>query len=212
MGSLVKVEVWSDVQCVWCYVGDARLKRAVEAYPGPIEVAQRSYELQPGFPVDFDAQEYLQATRGMDAAAQDRVFSAMKDTAAAEGLEYEPKLIKPTNSHLALELLHYGETVGLRQELSDRLSVAYFVEGRHVGTIDSLVELAASVGIDADADAARSALETGSYKDVVDQDAAAGQELGARGVPFMVINNKYVIPGALDSHELVRILNQIAAD
>ena len=210
MSSLVKIDVWSDVQCVWCYVGDARLKRAVKAYPGNVEVVHRSYELQPGFPVDFDAGEYLRANRGMDAAAQDRVFSAMRDTANAEGLKYEPRLIKPTNSHLALELLHYAETVGLRQELSDRLYAAYFVEGGHIGTTDSLVELAANVGIDAEA--ARSALEVGSYRDRVDQDAVTGHELGARGVPFMVINDKYVVPGALDSDELVRIINQVAAE
>lgn len=210
MSPPVKIEVWSDVQCVWCYVGDARLKRAVEAFPCLVEVAHRSYQLQPGFPVDFDAEEYLRANRGMDAAEQDRVFSAMRDTAAVEGLEYEPRLIKPTNSYPALQILHHAETVGLRQELSDRLYAAYFVEGRHIGTIDSLVELAAGVGIDADA--ARSALEAGSYRDLVDRDAAAAQERGARGVPFMVINDKYVIPGALDSDELVRILNRVAAE
>jgi len=210
MNSPVKIEVWSDVQCVWCYVGDARVKRAVETFPGRVEVAHRSYELQPGFPVDFDADEYLRANRGMDAAAQDRVFSAMRDTAAAEGLEYEPRLIKPTNSHLALQLLHYADTIGLRRELSDRLYAAYFVEGRHIGTIDSLVELAASVGINADV--ARSALEVGTYRGLVDRDAAAAQRLGARGVPFMVINDKYVIPGAVDSDELARILNQVAAE
>lgn len=210
MSAPLKIEVWSDVQCVWCYVGDARVKRAVETFQGQVEVAHRSYELQPGFPVDFDAAEYLQANRGMDAAAQDRVFSAMRATAAAEGLEYEPTLIKPTNSHLALQLLHHAETIGLRRELSDRLYAAYFAEGRHIGTIDSLVELAASVGLNADA--ARSALEAGTYRDLVDRDAAAALRLGARGAPFMVINDKYVIPGALDSDELVRILNQVAAE
>lgn len=210
MSSPVKVEVWSDVQCVWCYVGDARLKRSVETYPGLVEVSHRSYELQPGFPVDFDAEKYLQTNRGMDSAAQDRVFSAMRHTAAEEGLEYQPKLIRPTNSHLALEMLHYAETVGLRQELSDRLYLAYFVEGGHIGTVDSLVALASSVGIDANA--ARAAVETGSYRAAVDRDAALAQELGARGVPFMVINDTYVIPGAVDSNELVRIFTRVAPE
>jgi len=210
MSSPVRIEVWSDVQCVWCYVGDARLKRAIEAVQGPVTVAHRSYELHPGFPTDFDAEEYLRANRGMDAAAQDGVFAEMTETLAAEGLRYEPKLIKPTNSHLALELLHYAETVGVRQALSDRLYVAYFVEGRHLGTIDSLVELAASVGVDTDA--ARSVLEAGSFSSIVDRDVAAGQQLGARGVPFMVINDKYVVPGALAADELVRILHQVGAE
>ena len=210
MRAPVTVEVWSDVQCVWCYVGDARLRRAIEKFHGRVDVAHHSYELQPGFPVDFDADEYLRANRGLDTAAQERVFSAMRDTAAAEGLEYEPALIKPTNSHLALQLLHHAEAVGLRRELGDRLYAAYFVEGRHIGTIDSLVELAASVGLDAHD--ARAALVGGTFRDSVDRDAAAAQRLGARGVPFMVINDKYVIPGALESDELVRILNQVSAE
>jgi len=107
-------------------------------------------------------------------------------------------------------LLHYADIDGLRQELSDRLYAAYFVEGRHIGTIDSLVELAASVGIDPAA--ARSRLEAGSYRKLVDDDAAVAQKLGARGVPFMVINDTYVIPGAVASAELVRIFTQVSGE
>ena len=100
MGIPVRVEIWSDVQCVWCYVGDARWKRAVDEFAGTVELTHRSFELQPGFPVDVDAQEYLRTNRGMDGATQDRVFAAMKQTAAKEGLVYAPERIRPTNSHL----------------------------------------------------------------------------------------------------------------
>lgn len=186
------------------------MKRALELFEGTVTLAHRSFELHPGFPVDFDAEEYLRANRGMDAAAQDSAFSAMKGTAAQAGLDYEPTLIRPTNSHLALELLHYADSAGLHDELSDRLYAAYFVEGRHIGTVESLVNLGTEVGLDADA--ARTALRTRHYRGAVDEDAAAAQALGARGVPFMVINDRYVVPGALGSDELVRILNQVSAE
>lgn len=210
MQARLSIEVWSDVQCVWCYVGDARLKRALESLDGAVEVTHRAFELQPGSPVDFDAQTYLEESRGLDADARERVFTAMKDTAAAEGLEYRPEIIRPTNSHLALELLHHAETVGLRQQLSDRLYRGYFVEGRHIGTIAALGELASEVGIDPDD--ARDALTRGLYSDAVDRDAAAGHSHGARGVPFMVINDAYVIPGAVATDELRRFLAEVAAE
>lgn len=204
----MRIEVWSDVQCVWCYVGDARWKKALAEFPGEVDVVHRSFELQPGFPVDFDAREYLEANRGMDAAEQERVFAAMKKTASAEGLGYEPERIRPTNSHLALELLHYAETVGARASLSDRLYAAYFAEGRHIGTVESLLDLAADVGIDVAS--ARRALESREFAEAVDRDAATAHELGARGVPFVVIDGAYAIPGAVEVDQLKSILAQVA--
>lgn len=204
----IRIEVWSDVQCVWCYIGDARWKKALSDFAGAVEVIHRSFELQPGFPVDFDAREYLEANRGLGVDEQDRMFAAMQQTAAEDGLEYRPRDIRPTNSHLALELLHHAETVGARAVLSDRLYAAYFAEGRHIGTVDSLLEVAADVGIDATS--ARHALESREFAEAVDRDAAAARARGARGVPFVVIDDAYAIPGAVGVDQLKKILAQVA--
>ena len=205
----IRVEVWSDVQCIWCYVGNARWKTAIAQFPGVVEVVHRSFELQPGFPVEFDAQTYLESERGMDALEQERAFAEMKRITTAEGLAYEPTRIRPTNSHLALELMHYAESVGLRAALADRLYGAYFSEGRHLGALDSLLDLAADAGLDRDA--GRHALEVGTFAAVVDRDAEAARALGARGAPFAVIENRYAVPGALDVDSLRGILNRVAA-
>ncbi|WP_183042292.1 DsbA family protein [Microbacterium sp. AG1240] len=208
-GPAIRIEVWSDVQCVWCYVGDARLRRAVEAFPGEVEIVHRSFELQPGFPSEVDATEYLRENRGMDAAEQERVFSQMKAVAAAEGLRYEPQSIRPTNSHLALEMLHYAQAQGVRRRMSDRLYRAYFVEGRHLGSVDALVELAGDAGLDPER--ARAALTAGTYRAAVDLDAETGRALGARGVPFMVVDDRFAVPGALGTEELTQLLTRVAA-
>ena len=209
MNQELSIEVWSDVQCVWCYIGDARMRKALEAFPGTVHVTHRSFELQPGAPIEFDAEEYLRSHRGMDSQAQDRAFAAMTRVASAEGLAYEPRRIRPTNSHRALELLHHAETVERRSELGDRLYRAYFAEGRHIGSIDDLVDLAAEVGIEHEG--ARAVLAAGTYREVVDQEAEAARSLGARGVPFMIIGDQYAVPGALGADELLQVFHRVAA-
>lgn len=205
----VRVQIWADVQCVWCYFGDAHWQAAIEQFEGDVKVTYRSFELQPDFPVDFDAQEYLVNTRGMDAAAQQRAFAQLRGIAAAAGIAYEPDRILPTNSHRALELLHYAERVGRHGQTLARLFAAYFAEGRHVGTIDSLVELAAEAGLDGEQ--ARHVLETGQFVDAVDADTAEAAALGVRGVPFAVVNDTYAIPGALETPQLLELLRKVAA-
>lgn len=209
MAQPVRVEIWSDVQCVWCYFGDARWQAAIEQFDGPVEVTYRSFELQPGFPVDFDAQEYLQQTRGMSAAAQDRAFSQLRQVAAAAGVPYEPDRIRPTNSHRALQLLHYANTVGRHEQTLTRLFTAYFAEGRHIGTIDSLVDLAVEAGLDRDE--TQHILDTEVFAAAVNADTAEAAALGVQGVPFAVVNNTYAVPGALDTPQLVELLHTAAA-
>jgi predicted DsbA family dithiol-disulfide isomerase len=209
MSEPVRVQIWFDVQCVWCYFGDARWRDAIAQFDGAVEVTHRSFELQPGFPIDFDAQEYLASTRGIDTDAQQRAFDGMRLVASRAGLPYSPERIRPTNSYLALQLLHYAGTVERHDATLDRLFAAYFVEGRHIGTVDSLVELGAEAGLDAHG--VRTALETGAFADAVDADTAKAAALGVRGVPFAVVNGIYAVPGALETPQLLDLLRQAAA-
>ena len=204
----IRVEIWADVQCVWCYIGDTRWIRALSRFDGEVEVVHRSFELQPSAPVDFDAREYLRSQRGMTPEDQQRVFGAITRVAAAEGLSYDPARIKPTNSHRALELLHYAESVGMRDAMSKRLYVAYFAEGRHVGQIDELVAMAGEVGLDPGR--VREVLAGGEYVAAVDGDNARARAVGVRGVPFYVID-RYGISGAQSTEAFVDVLNRVAA-
>jgi len=129
------------------------------------------------------------------------INAQLAELTAAEGLIYEPALTVPTNSRLALELLHHAGTVGLRSELTERILLAYFAEGAHVGRIDELVGFAEEVGLDGEA--ARSALASSRHVSEVDADIDQARDLGARGVPFYVINNKSALPGAVSTSELL---------
>lgn len=209
MAATVQVQIWSDVQCVWCYVVDARWREAIAQYGGSVELTYRSFELQPGFPVEFDAKDYLANTRGMAADGQAQAFAQMRAVAAEAGLPYEPDRIRPTNSHLALELMHHAAVAGQGEPMRGRLFAAYFAEGRHLGTIDALTELAAEAGLDAQR--AHDALTASTFAAAVDADSAEAAALGVRGVPFAVVNGTYAVPGALETPQLVALLHASAA-
>ncbi|OII27357.1 DsbA family protein [Frigoribacterium sp. MCBA15_019] len=207
MAETVRVQIWSDVQCVWCYIGDARWREAIAQYDGAVELTYRSFELQPDFPIEFDAKKYLASARGMDADSQARAFGEMRAVAAAVGLPYEPERIRPTNSYLALQLMHHAAVMGQDEPMRDRLFAAYFAEGRHIGTIDALTELAAEAGLDARR--AHDALTASTYAVAVDADSAEAAALGVRGVPFAVLNGTYAVPGALETPQLVALLHNL---
>jgi len=206
---VVRVEIWSDVQCVWCYVGAARWRSALERFDGEVEIVHRSFELQPGAPVEFDAAEFLRSQRGMSARQQEEAFAGMRRVLDAEGLRYEPQRMRPTNSHLALELLHLADGLGLRGALEDRLQEAYFADGGFIGSVDALVAFAAEVGVDPVA--ARAALEQGVFAAAVDADAAQAAVYGVTGVPFAVVDGTWGVPGAQAADVLVAVLERAAA-
>lgn len=189
----VRIEVWSDVQCIWCYISSARLHRAVERFDGSVEVTYRSFELTPDAPVEIDRNDHIR-NQHIDPARMRRVMAQLADLAAIEGLPYQPQRTRPTNSRLALELLHHADTLGMRRALTDRLFAAYFAEGRHIGRIDDLVDVAGSIGLDVVA--ARDALSARRHASDVDADIERARSLGARGVPLYAINDTVVLSGA----------------
>jgi predicted DsbA family dithiol-disulfide isomerase len=107
----------------------------------------------------------------------------------------------------AHELLHFAKANGKQLELAERLFRAYFVEGRHVGRIEDLAELAAEVGLDRAA--AVEALESDRYLADVRADQSTAAEYGINGVPFFVIEGKYGVSGAQDAQTFAQVLEQV---
>jgi predicted DsbA family dithiol-disulfide isomerase len=202
----VRIDVWSDVQCIWCYISSARLRSAIAQHGGDVQVTYRSFELTPDAPVEVDRDAHI-AGQDIDPARMQRIMSQLADLTAAEGLAYEPDRTQPTNSHLALELLHHADTVGVRAELTRRLFVAYFAEGAHIGRIDDLVGLAADAGVDPDD--ARSALVQRRHRAEVDADVERARALGARGVPFYVVNDTWALSGAQPTEQFLAVFQEV---
>lgn len=201
----VRIEVWTDPQCIWCYLTHPRLDSAIAAFDGTVEVIYRSFLLHPDAPVDVDRDEHVHASSGgMSTERREAIVSHLTDLATAEGLPHHPERTQPTNSRRALELLHHAETLGMRGPATRRLSRAYFAEGRHLGYTDELLDLARDIGIDPHA--AEVALAESCHADAVDRDTARARSLGAQGVPFALIGGTHTIGGALSTSDLLKAI------
>ena len=209
----VKIDVWSDIACPWCYVGKRRMETAVAAFAergGEVEIEYHSFELSPETPVDFAGGEadFLAAHKGMPREQAASMLVQMTQLAATEGLAYDFDSLQHTNTVLAHQVLHLAKEHGVQVELKERLLKAYFEQGLHVGRVDDLVELAAEVGIDRDV--TREALESGRYLEAVHADQAQAREYGINGVPFFVLDGRLGVSGAQDPKVLLGALEQAA--
>jgi predicted DsbA family dithiol-disulfide isomerase len=214
----IRIDVWSDIACPWCYIGKRNLENGLAAAAQDedapqVEITYHSFELSPDTPVDFDGSsadflaKHKGITREQAQEMNDRVAQIAKDQA---GLQYRFDLQQHTNTVKAHELVHFAKTHGKQLEMKERLLSAYFVEGRHVGRIDELVELAGSVGLDEAA--ARDALENDEFLPAVRQDQAQAQAYGINGVPFFVIDGKYGVSGAQPADAFTQVVRQVWAE
>lgn len=202
----VKVEIWTDVQCIWCYIAGARFDNAVTQFNGDVNVVYRSFLLQPDAPVEIDERTLNERRNRFPSEQRERVFRQLRELTTAEELPYDPDRSQPTNSRLALELLHHAETMGYRKVLTDRLFRAYFAEGRHIGHLDELIELATEVGVDPKA--SRTALTEHRYATAIDRDIQRAHKMGVQGVPFYIINDTWSISGAQTTQAFLNALEQ----
>lgn len=208
----LRVDVWSDIACPWCYIGKRKFEAAVESSGVPVEVEYHSFELSPGTPAEFPGHhaEYLAAHLGASLEQAGAMLERVTGIAEAVGLHYDYDRLQTTNTVLAHQLIHYAKARGRQAEMKERLMKAYFEEGRHVGRIPDLADLAAEIGFDRD-DVVR-ALESEEYLDAMRADVALAAEYGIRGVPFFVIDGKYGISGAQESATFVQALTQVSAE
>jgi predicted DsbA family dithiol-disulfide isomerase len=197
----ISIDIWSDIACPWCYIGKRNLEKGLEAVADDEDAPQvnitfHSFELSPDTPVDFDGDEidFLAGHKGMPREQVEQMLAHVTGVAENAGLAYRFDLLQHTNTVKAHELLHFAKAQGVQHEMEERLMSAYFTEGKHVGRIDDLVELAVEVGLNPDD--TREALVSARHLADVRQDQAQAQAYGIQGVPFFVIDGQYGISGA----------------
>ena len=205
----IKVDIWSDVQCPWCYIGKRKFEAGAVIFGEEVEVEYHSYELSPDTPVDYHGStiDYLSERKGMPIDQVRKMLDNVTGIAKGVGLDYDFEAVKQTNTVKAHELLHYAKAHGRQLEMKERLLKAYFVDGRHVGKIDDLADLAEETGFDR-ADVVRSLTEN-EYLAAVKADQAQAIEFGIQGVPFFVIDGKYGVSGAQDAATFAQLLQQV---
>jgi predicted DsbA family dithiol-disulfide isomerase len=205
----IKVDIWSDVQCPWCYIGKRKFEAGAAQFGGDVEVVYHSFELAPDTPVDFDGTpaDYLSQKKGLPMHQVEQMLERVSGIAASVGLDYDYDHVHQTNTVKAHELLHYAKAHGRQLDMKERLLRAYFIDGRHVGRIEDLADLAAEIGLER-ADVV-SALESNRYLADVKADVALATEYGIQGVPFFVIDGKYGVSGAQDAETFANVLTQV---
>ena len=194
----MKIEIWSDIACPWCYIGKRRFETALGgfAHKDDVEVEWRSYQLDPSLPDHYDGSEtdYLSQAKGMPVEQVRQMFDHVTQQAAGEDLNYDFDAIVVANSFLAHRFLHLAKRRGVMAKAKEELLSGHFEHGRNIGDVEYLAEVGQNVGIDAAE--VRQVLSTKDFTAEVEADIAEARALGANGVPFFVIDRKYGISGA----------------
>ncbi len=194
----MRIDIWSDVVCPWCYIGKRRFERALADFPhaADVDVVWHSFELDPAAAptTDVPPAERLAAKYGLTVEQAQQANDRLTATAADEGLEFHLDETRSGNSFDAHRLLHLAADRGLQGQLKERLLRAYFTERVAIGEPTELRRLAAEVGLD-DAEVTR-VLDSDEYGEDVRADEAQAHSYGISGVPFFVVDDRYGISGA----------------
>jgi predicted DsbA family dithiol-disulfide isomerase len=205
----MRVDIWSDVICPWCYVGKARFEHALSSFDhrGEVEVIYHSFELDPGYPKDRRETTFamLSSKYGMSQADARAAESRVAGLAEAEGLDFRPE--RPVGNTFDLHrVLHLGLAKGVQAELLTAVNQAYFGQGRDVFDRGVITEIAAGAGLDAVATG--DVIDGDAYADAVREDELQARRLGVSGVPFFVFDMALGASGAQPTETFASALQQ----
>ena len=209
----MQIEIYSDVVCPWCFIGKRRLEQALETteYGNRAHNAWRPFQLNPTMPKSgMDRRAYLDAKFG-GAEARRAIEERIAKAGAADGIVFAFDRIERTpNTFDAHRLTWFTQQQGNQDALAEALFLAYFSEGRDIGNRQTLVEIAAEVGLDREE--ARLFLSSDAGVEEVRAEEATGHRLGIRGVPYFVLNGTYAISGAQPPDIFISALQEAERD
>jgi predicted DsbA family dithiol-disulfide isomerase len=209
----MRIDIWSDLVCPWCYIGKRRLERALAELPEApqVDIVHRSFQLNPSAPTGTTSsrRDYLRAKYGWSPGQAAKIDADMEQRAAADGLEFHLTAIGLTgNTFDAHRLVHLARQRGRQDATVERFFRAYFTEQRSLFDRQSLEALAADAGLDAGE--ARAVLEGSGYAEGVDADVTEARRLGVSGVPFFVFDRRLGLSGAQPIATFVEAIKQAA--
>ena len=208
----LKVDVWSDIACPWCYVGKRRLEAALKrfAHADAVDVAWHSFELDPSAPAvrndGASHAERLAKKYGMSLPQAQARIRQLTEVARGDGLTMAFDRVQSANTFDAHRVLHMAESKGLQDAVKERLMRGYFTEGALVSDHAVLARLASEAGLDAGEVA--DMLAGDAYAAAVRADEEQARALGIHGVPFFVLGQRYALSGAQPADVVLRALNE----
>jgi len=207
----MRIEVWADIVCPWCYIGKRRLESALARFSQPVDIVWRAFELDPNAkPVRDEvgnAERLAQKYRIPVERAQ-MMIDRVTAMAADDGLEFHLDRARSGNSFDAHRVVHLGREHGVAPAVLERVMRAYFSEGEAIGDRDVLARIAPEAGLSPDE--VRDVLATDRYATDVRADETRAHELGITGVPFFLIDERLAVSGAQPADVLVAAMRKAA--
>ncbi len=210
----MKVEIWSDVICPFCYIGKRKLEKALLQFPqrDNIELLWRSYQIAPHLKSDpsRSMHDYLAEHKGIGLQEAKKLHDYVTQLAAKVGLVYDFDKSVVANSFNAHRFMHFAKHREKQNEVEEKLFHAHFTEGKNIDDYSVLMQLGDEIGLNKND--LKKALEDGSYTNDVKTDIAEARQIGVSGVPFFVFNRKYAISGAQESEVFLQALEKSYAE
>jgi protein disulfide-isomerase len=209
--SKLKVEIWSDIMCPFCYIGKRHFEEALKQFPEAdnTEVEWHSFQLDPTLPKpasDLNVYEYLAQRKGMSIQQSKAMHQNVVQMAANAGLNYDFDKTVVANSFDAHRLIQFAKTRGLGDEAEERLFKAYFTEGKDMCDTSTLLQLAKDIGLNETE--TKEVLNSNAYATEVKKDIEEASRIGVTGVPFFVFDRKYAVSGAQPSAAFLNVLQK----
>lgn len=206
----MKIEIWSDVMCPFCYIGKRNFEKALEQFADKdkVEVEWKSFQLDPTIPevAEENQVDYLVKRKGMNREQVKGMLENVTQMAQQVGLEYHLDKSVMVNSQKAHQLIQFAKTKNLGDQIEERLFKAFFTEGKNIADTNTLTQLGMDIGLDKNE--LQVAFTDDQYRYQMNQDIQEGQQLGVRGVPFFVFDRKYGISGAQPSEAFLDTLSK----
>ena len=194
----MKINIWSDVRCPFCFVGKKKFEKALEKFPHveKLEITWHSFQLDPQLITqpDINPYEYFAKAKGVTIERAKAMHEGAAMAGKEAGIDFNFDDSKVANSYKAHLLIQLSKTKNLANEMEEALFEAQFLDGKNIDDEETLIQLAKSIGITEDE--AKNALQSDELGYLVKQDMQLASQLGINAVPFFVINDKYGISGA----------------
>lgn len=208
----MKVEIWSDIMCPFCYIGKRNFEAALKQidFKNEIEVEWKSFQLDPSIPASFEVKmntyEYLAQRKGMSVEKSKNLHANVVETALKAGLEYNFDKSVVANSFDAHKLIQLAKTKGWGDQAEERLFKAYFTDGKDMSDHTVLTTIGIEIGLKETE--IINALTSDEFSEKVNTDIQEAQQIGVTGVPFFVFDRKYAVSGAQPTDVFVNALKQ----
>jgi predicted DsbA family dithiol-disulfide isomerase len=205
----LKIEIWSDIVCPFCFLGKKKLDKAITRLNAEkkIEVVWRSFQLEPNYPKDTSAPtiEDLSAKKGLSIQQVQDMCSSLATQGQNYGIDFNFDRALSFNTKEVQRLIHWAKSFGVSSELAEAFMKAYFTEGIDLSKVANLYSIIQQVGLDIDV--AKTIVQSDAYAHDVDQDIEKARNLGIRGVPFFLINGTEAIYGAQSDQVFEQLLS-----